>query len=121
MKIANLKYWELEPVKFKLDEIITLKEIREGKNITQREAAEKLGISKQYYSEMEQGKRTPGTELLHKMAGFYGTSMDFLYHAIKKQSVSWTFPDAYLMAGKLRAVEADIEFLKGRRAAAKKL
>ncbi|GAA6614413.1 helix-turn-helix transcriptional regulator [Scytonema sp. NUACC26] len=43
-----------------------LKMIRVFHDLTQKELAEKLGISKSYLSEIESGKKTPTLELLHQ-------------------------------------------------------
>lgn len=53
-----------------------LKELR-GKR-TQEEIANKLGLSRARYSHYENGRSEPDTEMLQKMADFFGVSVDYL-------------------------------------------
>lgn len=55
-----------------------LKDLREDNDKLQKDIANVLGISQQYYSEYEQGNRTIPTEHLMKLAIYYHTSMDYL-------------------------------------------
>lgn len=47
---------------------INLKKIREEKNISQSKLATIAGISQNYISEIESGKKTPSLEILEKIA-----------------------------------------------------
>ncbi len=55
-----------------------LKDLREDKDIYQKEIAKLLNISQQYYSEYENGKRPIPVEYLIKLAKFYNTSIDYI-------------------------------------------
>ena len=55
-----------------------LKEIREDKDLQQKEVAHALGIKQQQYSEYEIGKRLIPINYLYKLACFYNTSIDYL-------------------------------------------
>ena len=55
-----------------------LKELRKVHGYTQDYVASALDIVRQTYSHYETGKRTPSYEILFKLAGLYGTSIDDL-------------------------------------------
>lgn len=55
-----------------------LKEARETKG-TQREVAEKLGITETHLREIENGRSVPGTKLLKRMEHYFGVSDDELF------------------------------------------
>lgn len=55
-----------------------LKEERLKANLTQKEVAEKLGITREAYTMYETNKTTPSIETLKKIADIYRTSVDYL-------------------------------------------
>lgn len=55
-----------------------LKDLREDKDITQKQVAEILHCSQQVYSNYELGQRDIPIELLWKLADFYNTSVDYI-------------------------------------------
>lgn len=55
-----------------------LKDLREDKDLFQRDIAKVLQISQQYYSEYEKGNRTMPIEYLIKLSEFYETSIDYI-------------------------------------------
>lgn len=55
-----------------------LKSLREESKYSQREVAEKLGISTSAYGYYEQGKTTPDTEMLLKLANLFQVTTDYL-------------------------------------------
>ena len=55
-----------------------LKEIREDKDLLQKQVADYLHIKQQQYSEYEIGKRLIPINYLSKLADFYNTSIDYL-------------------------------------------
>lgn len=59
-------------------EFIRLRNLREDKDLYQKDIAKLLGISQQYYSEYENGKRTIPITYLIKLAKFYNVSLDYL-------------------------------------------
>ena len=55
-----------------------LKEIREDKNLKQKDAANALGIKHQQFSEYEIGKRLIPINYLYELAIFFDTSIDYI-------------------------------------------
>lgn len=55
-----------------------LKELREERNLTQRELAKKLGINGVTYLHYEKDQREPPLSLLADMAKFFDVSVDYL-------------------------------------------
>ena len=55
-----------------------LRDLREDHDKYQKEIADVLGISQQYYSEYENGKRTIPIFHLITLAKYYGTSIDYI-------------------------------------------
>ncbi len=58
--------------------VYRLRELREDRDYKQREIAAYLNCSQQVYSNYELGQRDNPTELLIKLADFYGVSIDYL-------------------------------------------
>lgn len=55
-----------------------IKDLREDNDKYQKDIANLLGISQQYYSEYENGKRTIPIQHLITLAKYYNTSIDYL-------------------------------------------
>ena len=55
-----------------------LRHLREDRDYTQKELAAVLHCSQQVYSNYELGQRDIPTEVLIRLAEFYGTSVDYL-------------------------------------------
>lgn len=55
-----------------------LKDLREDNDLFQKQIAQILGISQQYYSEYEKGNRTIPISHLITLAKYYGTSIDYI-------------------------------------------
>lgn len=55
-----------------------IKDLREDHDILQKDIADLLGISQQYYSEYENGKRTIPVQHLITLAQYYDTSIDYI-------------------------------------------
>ena len=61
-----------------------LQQLREDRDLKQREMAEYLNISRSAYSSYETGANEPSMELLVKMADYFGISVDELIgHDVK--------------------------------------
>lgn len=58
--------------------ISRLKEIREDRDLLQKDIAKKLNIKQQQYSEYEIGKRLIPINYLSQLADIYDTSIDYL-------------------------------------------
>ena len=55
-----------------------LKTLRSEAKLTQKEIAEKLEISQQFYAKWESNKSTPASKNLNKLADFFNVSTDYL-------------------------------------------
>ena len=55
-----------------------IRNLREDKDISQRELAAKLGMSQTGYSKYETGENDVPTAILRALALFYGTSVDYM-------------------------------------------
>ena len=55
-----------------------LRELRTKQGLTQKEFAEKFGLSDARYNQYETGKRTPDIETLTLFANYYGVSLDYI-------------------------------------------
>ena len=55
-----------------------IRDLREDRDLTQKQIAEFLLCDQSLYSKYERGERPIPTELGVKLAGFYGTSVDYL-------------------------------------------
>lgn len=58
--------------------MINLKELRLKKDETQKQIADKLGITQFTYCNYEKGKTEPDINLLIKLADYYDVSLDYL-------------------------------------------
>ena len=56
-----------------------LKELRQQKQLTQQELAEKLGVSSQTIISIESGKYDPSLPLAFKIAGLLGVSIEAMF------------------------------------------
>lgn len=55
-----------------------LRDLREDRDLSQTQVAKMLGMSQTGYSKYEMGENDIPTEVLIKLANFYGTSIDYL-------------------------------------------
>ncbi len=63
-----------------------LKDLREDNDKLQKDIADLLGISQQYYSEYENGNRTMPIQHLITLAKYYNTSVDYIVGLSNKKS-----------------------------------
>lgn len=75
-----------------------LKWLREKKGLTQKDMAEKLGISQQYYGRFEKGTGQPNLESLYKLRHILGESLDFLLGVYIEDSFAQELYDSYIEA-----------------------
>lgn len=88
-----------------------LKWLRERMNITQKEMAEKIGVSQQYYNKFEKGTGQPNLETLYKIRGITGESLDFLIGFYFEDSKAVELYELYIEARRNRQeTEEDIEY-----------
>lgn len=55
-----------------------IRDLREDSDLNQTQVAKMLGMSQTGYSKYETGENDLPTEVLIKLANFYGTSIDYL-------------------------------------------
>ena len=55
-----------------------IRDLREDRDLTQRELAAALNCSQQVYSNYELGQRDIPTDILIKLSDFYGVSVDYI-------------------------------------------
>ena len=55
-----------------------IRDLREDRDLTQKQIAEILGMSQTGYSKYETGENDIPTSILIRLADFYGTSIDYL-------------------------------------------
>ena len=65
-----------------------LKDLREDKDLTQKEISEILNISQVAYSYYEIGKRSIPLEILLKLADYYGVSLDYIFFRTNEKKVN---------------------------------
>lgn len=53
-------------------------ELRDGRNLSQKEVAAEFGVVVRAYQRYEYGEREPQLSTLIRMADFYGVSIDYL-------------------------------------------
>ena len=58
-----------------------LRTIREDRGYTQKQIADILETTRQYYSDYENGKREPSLDMLNKMSEYFNVSIDYLINA----------------------------------------
>lgn len=64
-----------------------LKDLREDHDKRQKDIAELLGISQQYYSEYEMGNRTIPIHHLITLSKYYHTSIDYIVELTNKKNI----------------------------------
>lgn len=57
---------------------LRIRDMREDKDLTQREVSDYLLCDQSLYSKYERGERPLPLELVDKLADFYGVSVDYL-------------------------------------------
>lgn len=55
-----------------------IRDLREDKDLTQKEVAKALNCSQQVYSNYELGQRDIPTDILIKLSAFYNVSVDYI-------------------------------------------
>lgn len=60
-----------------------IRDLREDRDLTQTQVAKMLGMSQTVYSKYEAGENDIPTDILIKLANFYGTSIDYLLDQTK--------------------------------------
>lgn len=63
-----------------------IRELREDRDLTQKQVAQMLGMSQTGYSKYETGENDIPTQVLIKLADFYQTSIDYLLNRCDNKS-----------------------------------
>lgn len=68
-----------------------IEELRKTKNITQKELADILNVSRQTVNSIENGKYNPSIELAFKISLFFELPIEdiFIYEEVKKEWAKW--------------------------------
>ena len=56
----------------------TLRDARKSKRMTQNEVAEKVGVSRTYYADVERGRYNPSLGLMARLARILNINLNFL-------------------------------------------
>lgn len=56
-----------------------LKELRDSRNLKQKDISKIIGVSTSYYGMIEQGTRTPILEIAKKVSEFFGISIEEIF------------------------------------------
>lgn len=64
--------------------MLTLKQLRENKKLTQEQAAKTLNITKEYLSMIERAERNPSDSLKEEMSKLYNVSIAEIFLSIKQ-------------------------------------
>ena len=67
-----------------------IRDLREDRDLNQTQVAEMLGMSQTGYSKYETGENDVPTDVLIKLADFYGVSIDFLLGQTNNPKRNWT-------------------------------
>lgn len=65
-----------------------IRDLREDSDKKQKELANYLGISQQYYSQYELGKFTMPVDLLIKVCDYYNVSLDYITERTNKKDIN---------------------------------
>ncbi len=63
-----------------------LKELREDKDLLQKDLAKILGLTQRNYSYIETGYTALTEEILNKLADYYNTSIDYILYRTDERS-----------------------------------
>lgn len=81
MRKRRLRHWLLMDVRLQVG--LNFQRIRKERGLTQEQAAELTGISQQYLSGLERGRRNPTVLTLHELAGPLGVKPQALLSEIE--------------------------------------
>ncbi|MBE6772812.1 MAG: helix-turn-helix transcriptional regulator [Ruminococcaceae bacterium] len=73
--------------------LMRLKDIREDRDLTQKELAEYLHIRQNTYSQYENGHRELPIDILIALARFFGTSTDYILGLTDEKT---PYPEAFI-------------------------
>lgn len=56
-----------------------IKKLRIDKNVTQKQLGEMFGVDRATIANWEMGRRKPSTDVMKKLAEYFGVSLDYIY------------------------------------------
>ena len=59
--------------------MVSLRELRKNRSLTQGQAANMLAITKEYLSMLERGERNPSDKVKEKLAELYGYDIEYIF------------------------------------------
>lgn len=62
-----------------------IRDLREDRDLTQKQVAQMLGMSQTGYSKYETGENDVPSHVLIKLADYYGTSVDYILERTEKK------------------------------------
>jgi bacteriophage CI repressor helix-turn-helix domain len=65
-----------------------IRDLREDNDLKQKELADYLNISQQYYSNIEKGERTISAEIVKQLSLFYNVSSDYLLEITDNKEIN---------------------------------
>jgi len=74
-----------------------LKQIRKKQGLTQHKVAEIIGVSKDYISMIERGKRTPSSKIILKLSQIYSIPAEQIFLIINRTICSDSKTDSQSM------------------------
>ena len=93
-----------------------LRALRTAKGMTQEDAANQMGLTRQAISSYESGRTQPDLETLMRLAEVYGTDLDAVLYGLDYSSVALIISDRY--EDVYRAIDKQLDrgvtFLEGR-------
>ena len=76
-----------------------IKDLREDRDITQKEIAEYLKITQQQYSLYEKGTRTMPIDLIIELAKFYNVTIDYITGLTNDPKPNWNIKNQINISG----------------------
>ena len=86
-----------------------LKNLREDNDLKQKDLAERLEISQQYYSEYEKGKRELPLRHLITLCKFYDVSSDYILGFTNDPKPHWNIKNQVNITGKNKIHKIEIK------------
>ena len=86
-----------------------LKNLREDNDLKQKDLAERLEISQQYYSEYEKGKRELPLRHLITLCKFYDVSSDYILGFTNDPKPHWNIKNQINITGKNKIHKIEIK------------
>ncbi len=85
-----------------------MKKLRESKGWTQEYVAMKMNVCVDHYCRIELGKRTPSIDLLHELAHFLGSDLNYIVDGIEKDAVQLSERDFEEVIAMLRVMQKKV-------------